>query len=312
MGLIKTSAEMTLPTTLKMMVYGSAGFGKTTFALSAPKPLIIDFDNGLSRVNIGHLPQNGIVQPTSWNDIKELFESVDLSEYQSIITDTIGKMMDFIIVHCCGNKQPQLRDWGRINAEFQWYCRTASAKGKNLVFIAHRDTRKEGDVITYVPTLRDKSFSTIVTELDLLGYMEIQNINGQQVRTITFNPTSRNEGKNTCNLPAVMKVPTIIDDKGDITAPNDFIQTQILAPYRKMLGAKMAERKAYDDLINEIAMDVETITDAMSANDFASRIKEYKHVGSSLAYARQKFSEKVKTLGLTYDKDSKEYVDKPQ
>ena len=40
MSLIKKANELVIPTTIKMMLYGQAGMGKTTVALSAPKPLL--------------------------------------------------------------------------------------------------------------------------------------------------------------------------------------------------------------------------------------------------------------------------------
>ena len=55
MSLIKKSNELVIPSTVKMMIYGQAGMGKTTVALSAPKPLLLDFDNGVKRVNMAHL-----------------------------------------------------------------------------------------------------------------------------------------------------------------------------------------------------------------------------------------------------------------
>lgn len=72
------------------MLYGQAGFGKTTVALSAPSPLLLDFDNGVKRVNDSHLQGVDIVQVTSWNDMKELMNE-NLSAYQSIVVDTIGQ-----------------------------------------------------------------------------------------------------------------------------------------------------------------------------------------------------------------------------
>ena len=36
MSLIKKSNELVIPTTVKMMIYGQAGMGKSTVALSAP------------------------------------------------------------------------------------------------------------------------------------------------------------------------------------------------------------------------------------------------------------------------------------
>lgn len=309
MSLIKKSNELVIPSTVKMMIYGQAGMGKTTVALSAPKPLLLDFDNGVKRVNMAHLDGIDIVQVSSWQDVQQVLQE-DLSTYQTIVVDTIGKMMDFIITYKCGTRQPQIRDWGGINAEFSWMTRTLSSLNKNVVFVAHRDTRKDGDDTVFIPALREKSYNSIVTELDLLGYLEMRNENGVQKRTVTFDPTSRNDGKNTCNLPGVMFVTSILDKNGNPTAKNDFISTKVIMPYLNMLQIKKEERARYDKVIEEIKDNIEMITDAQSANDFASRINNFEHVGSSLSMARRLFSAKVNALGLIFDKETKTYADK--
>jgi len=309
MSLIKKSNELVIPSTVKMMIYGQAGMGKTTVALSAPKPLLLDFDNGVKRVNMAHLDGIDIVQVSSWQDVQQVLQE-DLSAYQTIVVDTIGKMMDFIISYKCGTRQPQIKDWGGINAEFSWMTRTLSSLNKNVVFVAHRDTRKEGDDTVFIPALREKSYNSIVTELDLLGYLEMRNESGVQKRTITFDPTSRNDGKNTCNLPGIMFVPNILDKNGNPTAKNDFITTQVIQPYLNMLQVKKEEATKYDRVIAEIKENIELITDANSANEFASHINEFDHVGSSLNMARNLFSAKVKALGLIFDKETKTYADK--
>lgn len=309
MSLIKKSNELVIPSTVKMMIYGQAGMGKTTVALSAPKPLLLDFDNGVKRVNMAHLEGIDIVQVSSWQDVQQVLQE-NLSAYQTIVVDTIGKMMDFIITYKCGTRQPQIRDWGGINAEFSWMTRTLSSLNKNVVFVAHRDTRKDGDDTVFIPVLREKSYNSIVTELDLLGYLEMKNENGVQKRTITFDPTSRNDGKNTCNLPGIMFVPNILDKNGNPTAKNDFITTKVIQPYLNMLQIKKEERSRYDKVMEEIKDNIEMITDAQSANDFASRINNFEHVGSSLSMARRLFSAKVNALGLVFDKKTKTYEDK--
>lgn len=309
MSLIKKSNELVIPSTVKMMIYGQAGMGKTTVALSAPKPLLLDFDNGVKRVNMAHLEGIDIVQVSSWQDVQQVLQE-NLSAYQTIVVDTIGKMMDFIITYKCGTRQPQIRDWGSINAEFSWMTRTLSSLNKNVVFVAHRDTRKDGDDTVFIPALREKSYNSIVTELDLLGYLEMKNENGVQKRTITFDPTSRNDGKNTCNLPGIMFVPNILDKNGNPTAKNDFITTKVIQPYLNMLQIKKEERSRYDKVMEEIKDNIEMITDAQSANDFASRINNFEHVGSSLSMARRLFSAKVNALGLVFDKKTKTYEDK--
>ena len=126
MSLIRKSTELNIPTNVKMMIYGQAGRGKSTVALSAPKPLLLDFDNGVKRMNMAHLENIDTVQVTSWNDVQLVLQE-DLSVYQTIVVDTIGKMMDFIITYKCGTRQPSIRDWGGINAEFSWMTRTLSS-----------------------------------------------------------------------------------------------------------------------------------------------------------------------------------------
>lgn len=309
MSLIKKSNELVIPSIVKIMIYGQAGMGKSTLALSAPKPLLLDFDNGVKRVNMAHLDGVDIVQITSWQDVQQVLQE-NLSDYQTIVVDTIGKMMDFIITYKCGTRQPQIKDWGGINAEFSWLTRTLSSLNKNVVFVAHRDTRKEGDDTVFIPALREKSYNSIVTELDLLGYLEMRNENGMQKRTITFDPTSRNDGKNTCNLPGIMFVPNILDKDSNPTVKNDFITTQVIFPYLGMLQKKKEMQEKYEKLIAEIKDSIEReVTDAKSANEFASKIKDFKHVGSSLEMTRNIFSAKVKALGLTYDKETKTYAD---
>lgn len=283
----------------------------TTVALSAPKPLLLDFDNGVKRVNMAHLEGIDIVPVNSWSEIQQLLlqNQSELAPYHTIVVDTIGKMMDFIITHCCGARQPQIRDWGQINQEFSWFTRALSLLNKHIVFVAHRDTRKEGEETVFIPALREKSYNSIVTELDLLGYLEMKSERGIQSRTITFDPTSRNDGKNTCNLPSVMVVPTILNKNAEPTAPNNFIVDKVINPYLAMLQIKKDERNRYEAVVAKIKKDIDLITDAESANNFTAHIKEYEHVGSSISKARSLFSAKVSELGLVYDSDKKLYTD---
>lgn len=308
MSLIKKSTELVIPSTVKMMIYGQAGMGKTTLALSAPNPLLLDFDNGVKRVNMAHLEGVDSVQVNSWYDMKQLMKE-DLTPYRTIVVDTIGKMMDFIIESCCNGRQPQIKDWGRINQEFTWFTRALSALNKHIVFVAHRDTRKEGDETVFIPALREKSYNSIVTELDLLGYLEMRNENGIQRRSITFDPTSRNDGKNTCNLPGIMEIPSILNVQGQPTGKNIFIADYVIKPYEAMLKIKDDQRKGYEAVVTKIAEAIAKISNAEEANEFVKHINDYEHVGASVARAQEMFRAKVTELGLIYDKESKTYAD---
>ena len=314
MSLIRKSNELQIQTTVKMMIYGQAGMGKTTLALSAPKPLLLDFDNGVKRVNENHLNDSvGIVQVTCWQDVLNVLNE-DLSDYQTIVVDTVGKMMDFIIAFKCGQKQPKVQDWTAINTEFKNFVDRLSGLGKHIIFVAHRDTRKGAkDDTVYIPALREKNYNSIVTELDLLGYLEMKNEQGYVKRSITFDPTDVNDGKNTCMLPGVMFLKTILDKNGKPTGANDFIEKQIIAKYQQMIGKKQAKVDEYNKALAEIEESISTITDAGGANHFLQHIGEYSGFGNSLIMkARDLFGKKVKALGLVYNKESKQYEDAAQ
>ena len=297
MTLIRKPAELEIPQRIKMLVYGQAGMGKTTLALSAPKPLLLDFDNGVHRVNYGH--QTDTVQIGNWKEANDVLKE-DLSAYDTIVVDTIGKMMDYIITYVVPVGNPRIQDWGKINNEFSSFTRTVSALNKNIIYVAHRDLRKEGDDNVFVPALREKSYTAIVTELDLLGYVEAKGT----ARTITFNPTSRNDGKNTCNLPGLMNIPTVVDNKGQAMT-NNFIETQIIAPYIANLKARNQTAQEYEAIMEVLKENIMLITDEVSANDFIDRVNEFEHVGNSKLQASKMLAEKAKALGLTLNADKR-------
>lgn len=311
MALIKKSNQLSIPRNIKGLIYGQAGMGKTTLALSSPKPLLLDFDNGVKRVNNAHLGEDvGIVQVNNWAEVLQLIntEREAINDYDTIVVDTVGKMMDFIISYRCGNRSPKIQDWSNINNDFKMFCATLSSMNKNILFVAHRDTRKEGDDTVFIPALREKNFAAIVTELDILGYLEMRSENGVQIRTITFDPTNRSEGKNTCQLPSIMSVPNILDANGQPTGKNDFIEKNIINRYLNMIAIKEDAIKSYNAILDEIKDSVEQITDARGANHFISNITTYKEHGNSvMMFARDIFSKKMSELKLKYNNTTKQY-----
>lgn len=309
MSLIKNPSEITAPATCKLLLYGKAGTGKTTLALSAPAPLLLDFDGGVQRVNSAH--QTDTVQVSDWNDVKTLLQSpAELAPYRSIVVDTVGKMMDFIIRHVCGTQQPRIQQWGRINGEFKWFTAALAGLGKHLVFVAHQDTRKEGEDTIYIPALREKNYNDIVTDLDLMGFVEMRSERGVPVRTVTFDPTSRNDGKNTCNLPSKLDLPVVLNAAGEVIAENDFAERNIIGAFLNRRKADVEKAKEYTEALAALKEDVALLTDAASANDFVGRIDNYKKHGGSLFFkAKELFRAKVRDLKLNYDKESKIYTD---
>ena len=295
MSLIRKPNELTVQTKIKALIYGQAGMGKTTLALSSPRPLLLDFDNGVNRVNYAH--QKDTVQITSFQEALDVMKE-DLSEYDTIVVDTIGKMMDFIIMKVCGTSNPRIQDWGRINQEFSGFVRIASSLNKHLIFIAHRDVRKEGEDNVFVPAVREKTYSAIVTELDLLGYMDMN----KNVRQITFNPTNKNDGKNTCNLPELIAIPVVVEANGT-GKTNNFIETAIIGTFNKnqVLRKQMVEK--YANVMELIKSEISAITTPEMANAFVGKVNDFEHIGSSLQQAKTLVHAKATELGYIYVKD---------
>lgn len=307
MSLIRKPMEIEVNPRIKALFYGQAGQGKTTLALSAPKPLLIDCDGGVHRINVSHRVDT--VQVQSYDDVINVLNE-DLSGYESIIIDTGGKLLDFMSEYIIkrnakmgkANGQLTLQGFGERKCEFNGFCKRVSLLNKHLIFVAHRQTLTENETQRYVPLFGGSSYDSLVTELDLVGYLEAD---GNE-RVLTFNGTSRNDGKNTCNLPARMKLPIVVDDKGN-GLPNTFLATEVIAPYINRLQADVENKKRYDELIAELRLQIELCVDDVSLNDLVNRASLFDHIGNSIAVLKNGISEKAKTLGLSFNKDTKSY-----
>lgn len=118
---------------------------------------------------------------------------------------------------------------------------------KHLLFVAHRQTIQEGDNYRYVPLFGGSNYDALVTELDLVGYMEA---NGT-TRIITFDPTDRNDGKNTCELPHIIQLPVLIDSNNN-AKPNTFLTKNVIEPYIERIKSIEGDIKEYSSLIDKI------------------------------------------------------------
>jgi len=226
MSLIKKSFELSVQTKIKALVYGQAGTGKTTLAISTPKPLLFDFDGGVHRVNFAHLANVDTVQIESYQNFLDVLADEDLSNYETLVIDTGGKCLDYMAEYIIkrnpkmgkANGTLTLQGYGERKAEFSALCKRIALMGKHILFVAHRETKQDGDDMRYVPLFGGSNYDSLVTELDLVGYLEADG----RKRVITFDPTSRNDGKNTCNLPAKVEIPIIVDAEGHPTGANNF------------------------------------------------------------------------------------------
>ena len=262
MSIFKKPEEREPKKTLSMLIYGMPSLGKTTLALSAPNPILMDFENGMDRVNYAHRVPSFV--PGSWTDVNaavaELQQSPDI---QTVVVDSIDRLMDMALDFVLTNNPsfiqrdgtPSLKAYGARKAIYRNFVQQMRTMGKNIIYVAHvvEDKRKVGreEVIFYRPNISKANAPDITTDLDMEGFMF--SLDGN--RCITFDPWGDIECKNSCDLHGQwnasingynpLVIPNIIGPKGEATQANDYLSRffawnakRVQENFDKMKGAK--------------------------------------------------------------------------
>src|SRR5579883_563896 len=223
MSILKNPTEISEAVTLAGLIYGQPGVGKSTLALSAPNPVLIDADKGLRRVEkrfqVPSLPLN------DYRDILALFQSQEINPFDTVVFDTLGKLVDrmgeYLIAENPKNGKSDgslsMQGWGALKVEFQKLLKLAQGKNKHLIFVAHEKEEKDGDTRIVRPDVSGSSGKDLVKDLDFMGYMEMRGTK----RTISFTPTEKFYAKNSLRLAPAIDVP-------DTEGGNTFIQKIII------------------------------------------------------------------------------------
>ncbi len=308
MGLIKKPNELIVKTNLSAMIYGQPGMGKTTLALSAPHPLLLDFDGGIHRVNAAHRVDT--VQISKWEEVNEVMQSPEIADYATFVIDTAGKMLSFMDKYIMQNNPKMrkadstlsLQGYGLRKNMFINFVNQVFLMGKSVIFVAHEREEKNGDEKQIRPEIGGSSAGDLIKELDLVGYMEAIG----KKRTISFNPCEKFYGKNTCNLPERMDIPTLLNDKGELIGENNFM-TNIINTYSKYQEKQTELSSEYEDLMEVIKAQVELVNDVESANNVAKSLAGMQHIFDSKIQAGVLLNKRCKELGLKLNKVSKQY-----
>ncbi len=312
MSLFKKPSELTAKPGIVAMVYGSPGSGKSTLACSAPHAVMIDTDGGVMRINGAH--QIPTLQVTKWEEIVDAMNEAKQSpDIETVVIDTVGKMLSYMEEYikrtATGKKIELNRDgslslkgYGKRKQMFVDFIKGVTTLGKNVIFVGHDKEETRGDETVIRPEVGGSSTNDLMKELDLVGYMEM---NGN-IRTISFTPTDRFYAKNTCDMPGVIPIPVLINDKGEIIADNDFFG-KVIDNYRLRIHKNIENNRKLEDLKELIAANVAEIKTADEANDCVKWVQGLDHVYNSKAIAARAITNKAKELGLVFDNAQKVY-----
>ena len=297
---------------IRMLIAGYPGIGKSTLALSAPRPLHIDVDFGIDRIEPRY--RKPYIQPKSYDEILEDLTPLNVKDFDTLVFDTGGKLISLMsqwaikkdVKYGQRDGSLSLKGYGFIGREFQRlmdYC--FYELDKHIVVVFHAIEEKDGDNTRLRIKVEGQTKNNVWEPMDLGGFVEIQGNN----RTIGFSNCERYFAKGTRGIHGVWQVPELGPDK-----PNDFL-TRLFAQYNALSAAEVAqnekEQEAYEAAMAEGQEIVAGVTDADSANAAMSKIKAVNHALTSKKEVNAAFNAKIKELGLFYDKVLKKYTPAP-
>lgn len=310
MTLIRKPSEIEIKQTLSALIYGQPGIGKTTLGCSAPNAILFDYDGGVQRINGAH--QVPTVQVRNWEDTGEALKEIESSmpECQTIVIDTVGKMLDYMSAYIIQKDSKMamrdgslsLKGYGVRKTMFVNFLRQINVMGKNVIFIAHEKEERRGEETVKRPEIGGSSANDLVKELDLVGYMQAI---GKE-RTITFDPNESYYAKNTCNLPALIKIPVVVKEDGVATGENNFFSS-VIESYKASQERNKAVTSEYEDLLDFIRSSVDEAETAEQINTLLEQFIGLKHIFNSKMIASKTLNDKAIKIGLKFNKQSNRY-----
>lgn len=299
MSLLTQPSELKHNQPISCLIYGQPGTGKTTLALSADKPVLIDLDRGLYRVEKRF--QCPSLQVENYQQILDLLKSGELAPFNTIVIDTLGKLVDRMGDYVArqnpkfkqGDGTLSMKAWGAIKVQFTALVKQIFNSNKSVIFVAHEKEDKDGDIRFVRPDVSGSSGKDIVKELDLMGYMEMKG----NKRTVSFTPNEKYYAKNALNLPPVIEVP-------DTASGNTFFQDKIVAAVAEKRRQEAELLADYESLKNIIETKVGEIKDIAGLNEIYGEIRGLQVIWDSQIFANKMLKEKAAALKARYNKET--------
>lgn len=298
---------------IRILIAGYPGIGKSTLALSAPKPLHIDVDFGIDRIEPRY--RCDYIQPKSYDEILTDLTPENVADYDTLVFDTGGKLISLMSLWAI-KKDPKygqrdgslsLKGYGFVGKEFQRlmdYC--FYELNKHIVMVFHAVEDKDGDNTRLRIKVEGQTKNNVWETQDLGGFVEMYGND----RTIGFSNCEKYFAKGTRGISGVIKIPAL-----GPASPNDFL-TKLFEQYNAKSAAETAQANAqkevYDKAISESAAIIATIVDTDSANAAMPRIKAITHALTSEKEVGIAFNSRIKELGLFYDRVLKQYTPTPE
>lgn len=165
---------------IRMLIAGYPGIGKSTLALSAPRPLHIDCDFGIDRIEPRY--RMPYIQPRSYDEILNDLKPENLNDFETLVFDTAGKLISLMGLWAI-KQNPKygqrdgslsLKGYGFVGREFvrlMDYC--FYELKKNIVVVFHATEEKDGDNTRLRIKVEGQTKNNVWEPMDLGGFVEM-------------------------------------------------------------------------------------------------------------------------------------------
>ena len=294
-----------------MILYGSPGIGKTTLALSAPDPVLIDFDRSMSRVRSQHRKPAIFCQ--TYEDVLKDLGSPDMQKFQTVVVDTGGSFITFLQDWAMRDNPAQnrqkngalsLKGFGAVKQEFSRFTSyVKDTLNKNLIYVFHSNEQSDKDGNPQVRLMCEGAARNIVwTPCDFGGYVQMI---GDR-RFICFTPEQEFFAKGCHGIKGHIAIPEL-----GVADANDFI-TRLFEEAKANIAAEAAEfapiKEQYLRVMETVRTMVDAVVDVETANRAAKDIPGLAHALTSKKEASALLNEKAKSLGLKYSASAGGYI----
>lgn len=310
--MIRKPAEMVnTENRFRVLIAGYPGIGKTTLGLSAPKPLLIDVDFGINRTMAS--VRKDYIQPENYEELLNDLKG-DLSDYETIVIDTGGKLLDlmkaYVIKNDIKNAKKDgtlsLQGYGAVGREFSRFMNYIYFElRKHCVIIFHAVEEKQDEDTKLRILVEGSTKNTVWQNVELGGFIEMRG----DKKVIGFNNCERYFAKSSFGIKGNYTIPEL-----DGTQQNDFL-TKLFEQANKNIQEESKvfeeERKQYQEVMNALNPLIENMT-LENVNEVIEAIKTVPHILTSEKEAKAHFAEKIKELNLVWNKEKQQYETKQE
>lgn len=293
-----------------MIIAGAPGSGKTTLAMSAPSPILVDLDKGVSRIKAMH--RRTTIVCDNYEELLQDIQSDAVKRAETIVIDTGGSLVTYLqdwamrdnpSLNRQKNGAISLKGFGAVKNEFTRFTNMLQyIMDKNIIYIFHTVEEKDGDVVKQRLMCEGAARNIVWQPCDLGCQLQIIG----EKRYMGFGPDEHYFAKRCFGIRGLVEIPSL-DDGGK----NDILTrlfTQARENIAEEAAAYKAEEPAYLAAIEAGRAIVAGVVDAETAQAAGPHIKQLSHALTSEKEIRAMLSARIKELGLKWDKGAGAYV----